>query len=166
MKDFALLFVAVWTFCLPLCELKAQDTVGTVMTQKEREAAICNADRAYFQAAPGLLNNSNGTVTGKGLISMGKGIAYRGRSNRTTSGELTRLLKKPSRPMIGTTQFYLIDTVIVHSTTDTERCSYSYNASGLATSALWERWYDSQCTNSVFDTMTYDGSRDRTYKVD
>jgi hypothetical protein len=158
MKALALLFVVVWTLGLPLCELEAQDTVGTVITQRERKVAICSAYRAYLQGAPGLLNNRNGMVMSKDLISMGKGITQWGRSNKMTSAELKQMLKKASRPMTGTTQFYLIDTVIVHSTTDTERYSYSYNASGIASSSEEEVWLNGQWTNSWCDTLTYDAS--------
>jgi len=161
MKNLALLFVAAWTFALPLRELKAQETVSTVITQRDRKAAICSAYRAYLQVAPGLLNNRSAMLMSKDLISMGKappakGITYHGRSNEITSAELKQMLKKPSRPLTATTQFYLIDTATVHSTIDTERYSYSYNASGMASSSLEELWQNGQWTNSKFDTMTYD----------
>jgi hypothetical protein len=159
MKTLALLFIAAWTFGLPLCALKAQETVSTVIIQKKGKAV----DRARLRAALRLLNNRNGTVMGKDLISMekalkAKGITYPGSLNEITSAVLKQMLKKLSRPMTGTAQVYLIDTAIVYSTTDTERYSYSYNASGIAISSLEEVWQNGQWTNYLLETMTYDAS--------
>lgn len=151
---------------LPILFLLLILIANLAYSQNQTKDVVCFKKRSVIKGdvieqIPGLLNDRSGIIMSTALIPMGKalqakGITCRGRSNEITSAELEQILKKPGRTITGSAQVYLIDTVIVHSTADTERYSYSYNAGGIVNSSLKKLWQNGQWMNSEFDTTTYD----------
>jgi uncharacterized Zn ribbon protein len=160
MKNFVLLFVVVCTFGLLSQESKAQGAVSFSAFSKERRALIHKPYRARLQGAFTLLKRNG---MGKDSISISealqeKEMAHRGLLKGITYAESKQILKKTNRAMMSNAQVYLIDTVISYGTSDTNRYSYSYNASGNQLTDLTEQWQNGQWTNSYRDTYIYDAS--------
>jgi len=164
MKTIALLFVMALTFGLLSHESKAQGTVGSNAFLKGKKALLHEPYRTRLQDVSTLLNKRNGMD--KDLISLSETrpheeeMVYRGLPKGITNTESKQAIKKNKQGTTGNAQVYMIDTVKVYNTSDTERYRYSYNPSGMVTLYLSEVWLNSQWTNSWLDTYTYDASGD------
>ena len=152
------------TFGLLSHESKAQGTVGSNAFLKGKKALLHEPYRTRLQDISTLLNKRNGMD--KDLISLSETrpheeeMVYRGLPKGITNTESKQAIKKNKQGTTGNAQVYMIDTVKVYNTSDTERYRYSYNPSGMVTLYLSEIWLNSQWTNSWLDTYTYDASGD------
>ena len=161
MKTIALLFVMALTFGLLTHESKAQGTISSNAFLKET-ALLHQACRTHLQKISSLLTKKNGmekdftSITG--TFPHEQEMLYRGLPKRITNTGSKQAIKKNNQGTTGNTQVYMIDTVIVYNTSDTERYRYSYSPSGMVTLYLSEVWQNSQWTNSWLDTYTYDAS--------
>ena len=164
MKNFAFIFFMIWTSGLVSNQSIAQVTINSNTFSKERRAFIHRPYRVFLRDSSSLFNK--GTGMGKDFTLMPeafqvKGTASYGLTKGIGSSEPRRLLKNANGATANNTQVYLIDTVLVVNGIDTNRISYSYNASAKVTSSINMELQNGQWTTYGFDTCTYDSNGDK-----
>jgi hypothetical protein len=183
MRILVILIFALWTFCVPLHNLEAQETSNSRALSKEVKAAIQRSHRGRLQDIPDLFNNRNVLGVGKNYIPVSKSMqspeeGLQHLSMQSPPNPLEQILKNQTRLMNQSAQAYRIDTVIERGTSDTSlaiftyypngvlsfgsstifpyRQTHTYDASGREITSINLNWANGQWTISFGDSVTYD----------
>ena len=163
MKKVTLLFFALLILGLLPFELKAQGAVDHSTFLKESKEPAHRQNRQRLQDISTLSINRSGR--GNDLIPIAgtfhtKDTAYLSFLKGSTYNESKQIKKKSHRAADSGAKIYFIDKSVVFSaaTTDTNRFSYSYDASGHILTNLHEKWQNGQWMNSERHTCAYDAS--------
>jgi hypothetical protein len=182
MKIFVLLILASWTFCVPLHNLKAQETNSGRTLPNEVKAAIQRSHRTHLQDICELRQNKIGLDAGKNFIPLPKSMQspeedLQHLSMQGHPNPLEQTLKKQNRLITQNGNAYRIDTVIQRGVSDTTlsiftyypngvlsfgastifpyRLTNTYDASGREITTINQNWANGQWTNSNGDSVTY-----------
>ena len=156
---------------------------------KQINAQTLNPHRIHLRADSILLNDRNGMD--KEFIHMPEVLRAKMSASRILPEGITNLKshhlqKKNNRIPAGSSQVYLIDTVVVYSipemvqsihsynaqgktilssTSDTLQYIYSYNAGGKVVLSLAKEWQNGQLINSMQDVYSYDAKGNQLSKI-